>query len=214
VQRDEAPPALKLPGFRLSRRTLFALAASVILTIGLTTFWAFRLQSKNQDLARQRQTEQSGWQDRVKALEQENRRLHEQTQSLQQDYESQLADLRRPQLNVPVFDVYSRESILRAGEQNEVNRITLPSSATSCTLILNGEGLAASPSYAIEILDQKQQTVWQGQGLKRGPDGNLVISLSQTFLTEGKYRLRLLGRRGGQARRVAEYLVHIARPRS
>jgi hypothetical protein len=126
-----------------------------------------------------------------------------------QHYESQLAQLRQPQLNIPIYDIFSQESIRRSGDQSEVNRVAIPQTTKYFTLILNGEGQLTYPDYVIEIMDRKGQLVWRGEGLRRDSHGNVVMTLDKTFLGEGQYRLQLYGQRGGRTRRIAEYIVFI-----
>jgi hypothetical protein len=203
---EEAParaPGLRRAGFWFGPRATFALAASVVLAIGFTVFWALQLRQETQQLARQLQTEQT----RLKELEQENHRLQEQASAIEQNYESQLAQLRQPQLNLSLYDIYSRESIQRSGEGSEVNPVKVPPTARSFSLILNGEGQPEYPDYVIEIVDQKKQVRWRGAGLRRDIQGNFTMMLDRTFLSPGEYRLKLYGQKGGRSRGIAEYII-------
>jgi hypothetical protein len=201
-------PAPRRTGYSLSGRAMFALAAGVILVIGSTVGWAFWLRQKNQQLAKQLQSEQTVWAAQVKELERENRRLQEQATTLQ-EIESQLAELRQPQLNVPIYDIFPRDLTQRSTEEIPVNRIQVPSTAKSFALILNGQGQPTFPDYLIEIVDRSDQLTWYGEGLGRDAHGNFVITLNRTFLREEQYRLRLYGRRNERSQRIAEYVVLI-----
>lgn len=189
-----------------SRRVLLALAASVILAFGLTLIWALALRQEKQQLARRLQNEQQHAAERLQKLEQEKREWQAQASALQQKQE-QLAQLNQPELNAPIYDLLSRDFTRRSSGESEVNRITAPATANHVILILNGEGQAAFPDYRLEIVNSQGQIVWQGSGLQRDGNGNYVVTLSRTFLTAGRYRLKLYGQRAGRAQMLAEYVV-------
>ena len=160
-------------------------------------------QNYESQLAEQRNSEQ----EKLRRLEEENRRLREQAGTAQRNYESQLAELQGPQLNAQVYDILPQELIVRSGDESGANQITLPPGRQKFTLILNGAGLKAYPNYSIEIINQRGRTIWRGKGLKRGKDGNFVMTLDRTFLNKGEYRLKLYGQTDGGAQSAAEYRI-------
>lgn len=191
-------------------RALFALAASALVAVGLVTLWALHLRQERQQLAQQLHIEQT----RRLELEREHRRLQERADAVERGYasrvtelESQLARLREPQLNIPVYDVFSREALLRSGQTNPVNGVTVSPGARSFTLVLNGEGLPEYPSYAIEMVDRQGVVRWRAVGWQRDRRGNFTLTLDRAFLSPGTYRLTLYGQQRKRLHRIAEYLV-------
>lgn len=100
-----------------------AMAASLLLALGLTGGWALWLTRDRQQLV-QRLSEVSSQATRVKQLEQEHRQLQAQAEDLKRGYESQLAELKAPQLNAPVYDVFPEGVVQRSGETS-VNQLEL-----------------------------------------------------------------------------------------
>jgi hypothetical protein len=196
-------PGGRRAGFWLSRRAAFALAASVLVAVGLTGTWAWQLKQGQQQLARQWRIEQ----ERVRELEQETRRWQEQANALQQTYESQLAELRQPQLNTPSYDVMTQDFIQRSGE--EVQPVRIPPMAKSFRLILIGQSQPHDPDYVVEIINRNGQPVWRGEGLKRDGNGDFVMTLQRAFLPPGEYRLKVYGQRGRGSRMMGDYTIRI-----
>jgi hypothetical protein len=200
---DAGAPSARRAGVSFRPRAAFALAAGLILALGLMGFWALRLRQENRQLV----AEQSGSAERLKQLEEENRRLQEDVGAARQNYESQLAKLRQPRLNAPIFDLFPQEFIQRSGAGTELNRITLPATTKEFILILNGDGQPDYPNYDVEFVDAQRQPVWRGEGLRRDGHGNFVITLDRTFLRPGEFRLKLYGRKDSRSRQIAEYPV-------
>jgi hypothetical protein len=63
--------------------------------------------------------------------------------------------------------------------------------------------------HVLEILDGDGRTMWRGEGLRQDPQGNFVLTLARSFLSDGDYRLVLYEKRSGQLARVAEYAVRL-----
>jgi hypothetical protein len=215
-RRVHAPAvARKSFGLWIGPRAIFALAASVLVAVGLATFWGLRLRQDVQQMARQWQAEHA----RREAAEQHARRLQQQNDALARTYESelaelrsQLAELRQPQWNIPVYDIFSREAFRRSGFPHQVNRITLPPTAGNFTVILTGTTSASYPEYEVEILDSGGRIHWRGTNLRRDLQGNFTLLLSRSFLGPGEYRVRLYGRRHGLSRYIAEYIIVLTNP--
>jgi len=199
----------KRAGFWLNPRVAYAVAASLIVAVGLTGAWALWLRQEKQQVVARLQAEQASWSERRSALERDNRQLQEQARALEQSYESQLAELRQPQVNARAYDIYSRAFIQRSADESEVNRINLPPATTSFILILNGEGQPAYPDYVIELMNQNGERVWRNEELRRDSSGNFPIKFDRTFLSQGKYTLKLYGQTGRRTKRIAEYAISV-----
>lgn len=184
------------------------MVASLLLAIA-AGLWAFGLWQANQQLAAQQRVERQGWSEQQEELERQNRRLQEQAKAVEQEYDSQLAELRQPELNAPTYELFSREFIRRSGDESEVNRIKVSPTTRNFVVILNGEGQPEYPGYAIEIRDAKGELIWRGEELRRNSFGNFTVGLNRTFLSQGTYRLRLYGRQHRRWRRLAEYILSV-----
>jgi hypothetical protein len=220
-----------------------ALAAGLLLAVGLPLAWIAwsRQQQQTQSAARQLQIERDALAERLRQLEDQNRqlreqagasppagdsragdaaesereaqRLREQLESLREKHEAELAELRQPQLNAPVYDVLPQQMTVRSAAGGEATRVELPPGRRSFTLILNGQGLPPYPQYDIEIR-RGGRRVWRGTGLRQGADGNFVLTLDRSFLKEGEHRLKLFGRSGGAVKEVDEYVISVnSKPR-
>jgi len=193
-------------------RAMFALAASLFVIIGFLSFWTWHLRREMQRLAQQAQTERI----RRVELERENRRLQERTGAIERDYESrlkelesQLAQLREPQWNIPVYDLLSREFLLRSGSASVVNRIVVSRTARSFSLVLTAEDQPKYPTYAIEIVDRDGRLHWRAGGIRRDRHGALTVTLNRAFLSPGEYQLNLYGQRDRRLQKIAEYIVSL-----
>jgi hypothetical protein len=193
---------------------LVCVLAGLFVVLAATAVWVIKLRQANSFLTRQFEIEQKDAADRVSELEQENlnlqerARILEQTPQPDQNTASQRVEVQPPALNVPIYDLYSVESIRRSAEKEQANRIKLPSAARSFVLILNGENQSDYPEYAIEIVNPKGR-VWSGKGLRRDKYGNFSLSMSSALLGTGTYHLKLYGQRNRVSSLVAEYLLRI-----
>jgi hypothetical protein len=189
----------ELPSWSLTRST-FALAASVVVAVGLGVA-TLHLETQNRELEGLLSTRES----RLEELETENQRLQESGSR----FAAELAELKRPQPNAPLFDLFSQEWVQRSGGQDAAAEISLPRGARNYVLILSGEGQRRVGEHALEILDGEGKTVWRGEGLRPDSQGNFVITLDRSFLSDGEYRFALFGKRGDELVRVAEYAVRV-----
>jgi hypothetical protein len=142
--------------------------------------------------------------------ERENQRLREQLGALRRRQEAELAELRRPQLNAPLYDILPQEMTVRSAAGDEVTRIELPPGPGSFTLILNGGGVPPYPSYDIEIRGRGGKKVWRGTGLRQEGGGNFVLALDRDFLRDGQYSLKLFRRSNEGSKAVAEYNITVS----
>ncbi|MEA2206050.1 MAG: hypothetical protein QOE77_2826 [Blastocatellia bacterium] len=202
--------------FRPGSALILALAATLLLVFGLS-LWALSQRQQKQELAAklagaekqtaELQIERAQLEDRVKQTEQEKLALQERFRQATDLPATERPNTRAPELNVPIYDLYARSFNRRSSGENELNQIKAPATASSLVLILNGEGLASSPSYRIEILSEKGRTIWRGKGLTKGHLGNLTVTVDRTLLPNGTYSLKLFGQEGATS--VAEYLLRI-----
>lgn len=233
--REVKPPSvIERPAIWPARRWL-ALAAALLVMIALPGIWALSLRQSNGELARNLAAEQQRRQQEIARLEAENRALKEQSatrppqplaaeverltrekeslarqqEALRSEYESLLAQSKKPLVNVPVFDLLPRDMSVRSASPDDFTPINLNRDTRNYTLILNGAELPAHNAYRIEILDTAGRLVWQGGGLRRDRDGNIIISLNREFLTNGSYRF-LVYAATPSSKPLAEYLITLA----
>jgi hypothetical protein len=148
------------------------------------------LKSDRQQLAR-RLSEVSSQAARVSQLEEEHRQLQAQSDDLKRAYESQLAELKAPQLNAPVYDVFPEGVVQRSGETS-VNQLELSPKTKEFTLVLNGEGVPRYSSYGVEIVSRGGEVLWRGEGLQRDRFGGFFIRVQRSFMDEGTYACKAL----------------------
>jgi cell division protein FtsB len=178
----------------------WALAAMLLVVLGIGILAVMQRRQKQQlvmqlETVQQQtaalQTEQQNLVNRTKQLEQENFQLQERARSAPPSRDAQSVEIRRPELNAPIYDLYAQNFIRRSAVPGEANRIKLPPSANSMVLVLNGEGIPPASSYGIEILSSGGQVIWRAKGLKRDRLGNFTLTIDRSFLGKGTYRLRL-----------------------
>ncbi|MBI1747890.1 MAG: hypothetical protein HYR55_15080 [Acidobacteria bacterium] len=200
---------LRLGWLSLDLRATWALAVGLILIIMAAGAWSFRLRRENQELMQQVQSDQRRRMDSLQQSAQENHRLQDRMAVLQQSYESQMAELRRPQLNPPIYDLYSSTAVARSGTGRRETVIKVPHGVRVFTLLLNGTGLPIHTEYAVEITDGAGHVFWRSGGLQRSRDGNFLILLNRTFLPEGSHQLKLYGQAAPREVTLAEYRLRL-----
>jgi hypothetical protein len=141
----------------------------------------------------------------LRSSEERNRQLIAQLDSSQKARVPAPAQIRL-RLDASIHDVFSTQFFQRSGETRQTNAI-VTEPAASVTLILNGAGQAKHAVYAVEITGRDGQTVWNGEGLRRGSDGNYIMTLPSDFLKPGEYRIRVLGKTGTSYSEVGQYLI-------
>ena len=203
---------------RRNALTAAAIAAMLLLVLALG-IWVIRQRRQEQSLAgeldraRQQhaelQAQQESLRARTKELEQEIVQLQERARVANESGTPTSVEARKPELNPPIYDLYARDFTQRSGGQSEVNLIKVPASANSIILILNGEGLAPSSNYGVEIVSDQGKSLWRARGLRRGQLGNLTLTINRSFLSPGTYRLKLYGQEGWSSKALAEYIMRI-----
>ena len=200
-----------------------ALAASLLLAVTLSALWALSLSRENRQLAdlraeqnraadqmqqldaKVRELEASGnaSQELSEALKEENVRLKEQLAKTERQLGTQLAELRQPDINVPVQNIYPADSQRSTGP-GEINRLRVPQGTRAFVLIL-GDYKPGYSDYRLEILDASGRQVTRREGLKPNQAGELSVMVTRTLMKRGNYRLKLYG--GREA--IAEYVVRV-----
>jgi hypothetical protein len=201
-----------------------ALAACLLLSVILIGLWALSLRRQNQLLA-QRTTEQGGAPDRLQTLEtrireleagngasqeqkealkKEISRLKEQLAATERQRETELAQLKRPDINVPVRNIYPLGDAQRSAGNGEVNQVHVPRGTRTFVLIL-GDYKSGYSEYRLEIRDPSGRLVATQAGLKPDQTGDLSVLLNRALFSRSKYRLKLYGH--GKA--IAEYVIEV-----
>lgn len=201
-----------------------ALAACLLVSVTLIGLWALSLRRENRLLA-ERTAEQSRASERLQGLEakireleagdnasqaqkeslrQEIGRLKEQLTATERQRETQLAELRQPDINVPIRNIYPVGDAQRSGGTGEINQLRVPRGTKTFVLIL-GDYKPGYSNYRLEIRDPSGRLVARRAGLKPDQNGELSVLLNRTLLSQGKYRLKLFG----QGQPIAEYVVQV-----
>ena len=201
-----------------------ALAASLLLVVALTGLWALSVRRENQLLAA-RAAEQGGASERLRVLEEKVRELEAGQSALQQQkdslneeigrlkeeltanerqHQTELAQLREPEINVPVRNIYPVGGAQRSGRTGEANRVRVPRGTKSFVVILS-DFKSGYADYRLEIMDSSGRLVTVREGLKLDEAGDLSVMLNRALLTESKYTLKLFGQR----QLIAEYVIVI-----
>ena len=201
-----------------------ALAICLLLAVALIGWWTLSLRRENQLLA-QRMADQNRASERLQSLESKIRELEAgenasqaQKESLRQEItalkeqlavtererETQVAQLREPDINVPVRNIYPLGDAQRSGGTSEINRLRVPRGTRTFVLIL-GDYKPGYSDYRLEIRDPSGRMVARRSGLKPDQNGELSVLLNRTLLSQGKYRLKLFG----QTQPIADYVVVI-----
>ena len=202
-----------------------ALAASLLIAVALIGWWALSLQRQNQQLAQQaaerdraaeqlklseariRELENRGnaSQAEKEALQQEIQRLKDQVAAAERQRGDRLAQVRQPETDLPTINIYPVGDAQRSGGTGEVNQLRLPPGTRKFVLLLSDfqPGLA---NYRLEILNSSGEMITRRAGLKPDRNGEIVVTLNRSLLSQGNYRLKLFG----QGKLIAEYVVQVA----
>lgn len=208
---------------------VLALAASLVLTLALGSVWVMRLRNHQGDLTAQLQTERESYLARLSQAEQENDRIRAQAE-LEKKENAELTTKSKkdqepppkdsvgtlaavsPEVNVPIYDVFSIQDVQRSAGEARPNEIKLPQQASTFVLILNGDGLAAkNRSYQVEIVNPAGNVTWRGAGLKQDGTGNFTLLLPASIATPGTHKIALYDRSGASSKPIAEYTISIQR---
>ena len=119
---------------------------------------------------------------------------------------STLAVLSSPQLNTPV-EVLMPEAFLRDTEEQRAV-IELPAGASSLTLVLSFPEREIGDGYALEVATG-DEVRWQNRGLVRNSDGSFTVTFVRSWLSPGRYQLRLFAVNDTELQLLATYAVDI-----
>jgi len=193
-------------------RAAWPLAAGLLITLAPATVFVWRerderrqaqlqvaqLQTRQQDLeARLSQAERTAG----NQIEQERERRAE-AEARVKELQIRLDGLRQSQQNIPVYSIVSAS--IRGQKEDSLVNIT----PTTRTFILSLDVYNPNefPEYVVEMFDQRGQRVKEISRLRPvGAGKTLNLTLDRESLMEGKYLLRLSGRRGGTKKKLEEY---------
>jgi hypothetical protein len=192
-------------------RAAWQLAAGLLITLGLATVFVWRerqerlqaqlqiaqLQNRQQDLeARLSQGERTAG----NQLEQERERRAE-AEAQVKELQIRLNGLGQSQQNIPVYSIGSATR-----GQQEASDVSIPRTTRTFILSMDVYNPYEFPEYVVEIFDQHGQRVKEISGLRPvGMGKTLNLTLHRGSLKEGKYLIKLSGRRGGTNKKLEEY---------
>jgi hypothetical protein len=175
---------------------LSAVAASLLVVSMVLGAWVFSLQREARSL-------------RSGQIAERNRRLEETRREKQNagqlsELRQEVAELSRPQLNVPIVDLDPRDSTRGAAAQGP-RIISIPATANVFTLILNVEGQPSFSDYSLEIADSSGTVIWAGGGLQKSPSDTFTVAIPRRLLYAGRYQIKLYGARGDRKELIEDY---------
>lgn len=115
--------------------------------------------------------------------------------------------LKQPQVNPPLVNLVPMGSV-RQG-LSEVPELRLPANGERAWVILNPEGDLDFPSYDAEIRTSAGKVVLRLTDLRSSEASNFRLELPRTLLTEGEYRIVLVGKKAGQSRTLSEFAFRV-----
>ncbi|MEE8523451.1 MAG: hypothetical protein V3T72_05930 [Thermoanaerobaculia bacterium] len=118
----------------------------------------------------------------------------------------EIADLTRPQANVPVHDLYLDTTLRSAARDSSIE---IPAAATNVTLILNQLMDTRGDELRAQILDAAGQTVATVEGLELDELGVATLGLSRGTLDSGDYVVRVEVLRGGGWIAIGDYPLQL-----
>ena len=122
---------------------------------------------------------------------------------------NELAELTRPQLDIPQIDPDPNSETRGAGSaQAKTAILNVPARASSFTINLPGAGSRPFPHYLIELTDAgTNKTVWSGQRRQDG-ETTFTLTLVKRSLPAGQYRISVFGL-DGKKELIARYNVRV-----
>ncbi|HEV8370336.1 MAG TPA: hypothetical protein VGQ39_20465 [Pyrinomonadaceae bacterium] len=221
--RSSILPAIFYPN-RIRNWAVPALAMCFLVASLLLGVWAMSVLRENQRLSRQaseqsrvaeelqrseakiRELEASGTAsaEQLEALRKENERLKEEIATAAQQRETQVAQVRQSDSNVPVINIYPMGDTQRSGGGSDVNQLRLPRGAGKFVLILS-DFQSGYHNYRLQFTSPAGRIVMQRPGLKADRNGEIRVLVTRTLFGAGEYRLKLYG----QNNAIAEYVVQV-----
>lgn len=201
-----------------SSRISSALAASLLISLGILGLLGWRLWQQQKQLQQARaaslelESKQRELEQRLSQLEHSGAQLkQEREQRLAAEAErdqlqSLLASVQPNQPNIPVFPF--RLSSER-GSEEELS-LSFKHGVPAVRLRLFQNKPYEYPRYAIELADQRGQVVRTIAGLRPArADGALNVLLNRGTLGTGKYKLKLFGLRGKARENLGDYELSV-----
>ena len=222
-QRAPILPALFYPNW-IRNWAVPALAMSFLVAALLLGTWAFSVRRENQRLAREASAQgriaeelqrseakireleagETASKEQLQALKKDNERLKDEIASAARQRETQVAQVRQPDANLPVINIYPLGDTQRSGGSGEINQLRLPQRAAKFVLLLS-DFEPAYTNYQLEITDTTGQVVMRRARLKPDRQGEISVLLNRRQFSAGQYRLKL----HSQNNAIAEYVVQV-----
>jgi hypothetical protein len=111
-----------------------------------------------------------------------------------------------PQVNIPVYDLFSAENT--RGSEDLGLQVRVPEHS-QFVLFLHPGDVASYSSYEIDLRDSAGRAAWRGQALKPDAYGALSLAFAGDFLKPGKYQLNLLGRSADKRSFIKAYPMEV-----
>jgi hypothetical protein len=115
--------------------------------------------------------------------------------------------LKQPQVNPPLINLVPMGSLRQA--LPEVPELRLPANAERAWVILNPEGELDFSSYDAELRAADGKVVLRFLDLPSSEAANFRLDVPRAFLTEGEYRIVLIGKQAGRSRTVEEFAFRV-----
>ena len=126
-----------------------------------------------------------------------------------QTLERELLDLRGVQANVPLLELLPQERASRSA--HDVEAPVLRASGAFAAVSLVEDSAARYDDHRLELTDASGRTLWTRDGLARQPAGDFTALIPLASLQDGRYVLRLSGRRGETWTAVSSYAFDVRR---
>lgn len=122
-------------------------------------------------------------------------------QRMNGELRARLDELSAPQVNPVIVDLHQNPAVRSGGET-----ATVVPAESAATLVLYLTELREFADFEVAILDEREKTVWSGQGLRLDRDYlTVTLALPKGSLPGGEYRIRLYGVGAGEKVLVADY---------
>lgn len=123
--------------------------------------------------------------------------------------DSQVAELSRPSLNVPVVDLFPGDMVLR-GEAPEALKVIVPRQTRTVTLILNSGVEDDQAVSGMHIVAADGTRVWRSSSRpERDELGTFTLAIPVQALESGTYTLQLVNEHDGQTQVIETYQVEV-----
>jgi len=117
--------------------------------------------------------------------------------------EETVANLSKPQMNVPIVDL--EPSHARGEVGGSITAIEVPRTANQFTLILHTSGESSDASYILEITGAGGKLIFRGPGMKNTRENGLTVALSRQLMPAGRYSIKLYRRTAKGAEPSEQY---------